>query len=983
MLEETYLKFKKNILPKMKKMQPNFQEPVVEYCEPDQVIDICSYNHYPVLDKSSQKQEQHNDDNDIYDTSELEHEFEYGIYEDVFKTEQLMAKLKRIDEAEKENKKLRDVQFEDFPLEQFSDAGRVANEGDPQLKAAADMELYDLEKRAIQIDKYKYEYENSSDTTDDNSSQSADDNSSQCADDNSSRRADEIASQRADDNSSQSAADDDDLLKTEVSHVQLPTVGEKYHVKHDDNTLRKMVYGPTYVPYNEDGQKLLLPQTTDMSQKDNLKLLYNSLPEGNCDNQYESLEQAVNDLETFQYSHETSTKHVLVQGVYVGSASPLIADIKTQPYSMLTYLDDGMMTGTYDNTHDIPIYIDNGSTLNIMPTHFYDNAYYLHHLPKVPTAAKTIHTGNGPVKTHFWIDILLNIQGCMIQFKLLVCDTQAQTWILLSKMALEQLQTWQDYSTNTLYVKQTAIPLHAIQNIELLPDRKMTIEVFADRTNELQYKELIEGQGIVWVWSNDSSKPLQPIVATFHNDKTLITFENTTGKMQYISKGAKVAVLDMHSKDGGMTNFEWDIPTDDEGNLVLYAYTFASSLEPTKLANEDPVLQAETTIEVSQTPNKHAVETGNTEDPYPWLDSDDPRRKMTDEEILRLKVPVDKSILTAAEKECLIKLMLENTATFSIRDEIGTCPYFEVKLKLRDDKPFFVRPYNIREDQKPIIQKEMDRLEKLGIICKGLTGYSSPVLLVKRKQQNLYRVVTNFRVLNERLVQVNHAFPIVHDCLEAIGASKCEVMSVLNLRDAYHTLPLAEESQKYCGLTPYYGSPTYVYLRMGMGMSCSPALWQQFVHIIWEQLPNKERYKIIMDDILIFSTKEQHWEDLANLFEVLIRFGLKISPHKCQLFRDKLVYMGLEFLIKDGTAHYTAMRDKCDAIHNMKAPKSVKECRIFCRMVNFLSTFCKNLRQLLIPIYELTKKHACFVWTDKHQKAFEEIKQLLVKPPVL
>ena len=124
------------------------------------------------------------------------------------------------------------------------------------------------------------------------------------------------------------------------------------------------------MPYNEVSQKLLLPQTTDMSRKDNLKLLYNSLPEGMCDNQYESLEQDVNDIETFNYSHETSTKHVLVQGVYVGSASPLIADIKTQPYSMLTYLDDGMMTGTYDNTHDIPIYIDNGSTLNIMPTHF-------------------------------------------------------------------------------------------------------------------------------------------------------------------------------------------------------------------------------------------------------------------------------------------------------------------------------------------------------------------------------------------------------------------------------------------------------------------------------------------------------------------------------------------------------------------------------------------------------------------------------------
>ena len=538
MLEETYLKFKKNILPKMKKIQPNFQEPLVEYCEPEHVIDICSYNHYPVLDKASQKPEQHNYGNDIYDTSELEHKFEYGIYEDVFKTEQLMAELKRIDEAEKENKKLRDVQFEDFPLEQFSDAGRVANEGDPHLKAAADTELYDLEKRAIQIDIDKHKYENSSDNTDANSSSCADDNSSRSYYDNSSRSA------------------DDDIPQTEVSHVQLPTVSEENHVNTDDNTLHKMVYGPTYVPYNEDCQKLLLPQTTDMSRKDNLKLLYNSLPEGMCDTEYESLEQAVNDVETFQYFHETSTKHVLVQGVYVGLASPLIADIKTQPYSMLTYLDDGMMTGIYDNTHDIPIYIDNGSTLNIMPTHFYDNAYYLHHLPKAPTAAKTIHTGNGPVKTHFWIDILLNVQGCMIQLKLLVCDTQAQTRILLNKMALEQLQTWQDYSTNTLYIRQTAIPLNAIQNIELLPERKTTIEVIADRNNELQYKELIEGQGIVWVWSNDSSKPLQPIVATFHNDKTLITFENTTGQTQYISKGAKVAILNMHSKDGGMTNFE-------------------------------------------------------------------------------------------------------------------------------------------------------------------------------------------------------------------------------------------------------------------------------------------------------------------------------------------------------------------------------------------------------------------------------------------
>ena len=57
-----------------------------------------------------------------------------------------------------------------------------------------------------------------------------------------------------------------------------------------------------------------------------------------------------------------------------------------------------------------------------------------------------------------------------------------------------------------------------------------------------------------------------------------------------------------------MTNFEWDIPTDGDGNLVLCVHTFASSLEPTKLANEDPLLQAETKIAVSQAPREEQVQ---------------------------------------------------------------------------------------------------------------------------------------------------------------------------------------------------------------------------------------------------------------------------------------------------------------------------------------------------------------------------------------
>ena len=97
--------------------------------------------------------------------------------------------------------------LEIFHLNKFSDAGKVANEGDPQLKAAADTELYEIEKRAIQIDTEKYEYDNFSGRTDDT-------NSSQ-------RAEDDYNSQRADDD------DENDILQTQVSHVQLPKNGEK------------------------------------------------------------------------------------------------------------------------------------------------------------------------------------------------------------------------------------------------------------------------------------------------------------------------------------------------------------------------------------------------------------------------------------------------------------------------------------------------------------------------------------------------------------------------------------------------------------------------------------------------------------------------------------------------------------------------------------------------------------------------------------
>ena len=111
---------------------------------------------------------------------------------------------------------------------------------------------------------------------------------------------------------------------------------------------------------------------------------------------------------------------------------------------------------------------------------------------------------------------------------------------------------------------------------------------------------------------------------------------------------------------------------------------------------------------------------------------------MTDSEIIRMKLNLDDSMLNGTQKEEFLAKLDEFHDVFSLRDEIGTCPFIEVHLKLKDETPFFVRPYPMREEPKRVIQKEMDRLEHLGINWKGLTSYSSPVVLVKWKNKNLY-----------------------------------------------------------------------------------------------------------------------------------------------------------------------------------------------------------------------------------------------------
>ena len=120
----------------------------------------------------------------------------------------------------------------------------------------------------------------------------------------------------------------------------------------------------------------------------------------------------------------------------------------------------------------------------------------------------------------------------------------------------------------------------------------------------------------------------------------------------------------------------------------------------------------------------------------------------------------------------------------------------------------------------------MKRLCYLGILKKGISAYTSLVMLISRKVTQDKRVVTDFRHLNTRIAKNNLAYPLIKDTFATLGNSKCDVLLVLDLKGAFHSLRLSESSKKYCGILPYCGSASYLYQRMPMGLNVSPAIWQ-------------------------------------------------------------------------------------------------------------------------------------------------------------
>ena len=177
-----------------------------------------------------------------------------------------------------------------------------------------------------------------------------------------------------------------------------------------------------------------------------------------------------------------------------------------------------------------------------------------------------------------------------------------------------------------------------------------------------------------------------------------------------------------------------------------------------------------------------------------------------------------------------------------------------------------------------------------------------------------------------RIAKNNLVYPLLRDTFALLGSSKCEVMLILDLKDAFHSLQLSEKSQKYCGILPCFGSASYLYQRMPMGLNVSPPIWPAYINTILNSLQSRKYCETIMDDLLLFTpSKKGCRAKLEDFLKALGKNGFNISPKKCQLFRMELQYMGNTIFIKDRRVCVKPLCNGLEAMQKIKPPTMAKQ----------------------------------------------------------
>ena len=242
-------------------------------------------------------------------------------------------------------------------------------------------------------------------------------------------------------------------------------------------------------------------------------------------------------------------------------------------------------------------------------------------------------------------------------------------------------------------------------------------------------------------------------------------------------------------------------------------------------------------------------------------------------------------------------------------------------------------------------------LEK-GIIQESVSPWSSPVVLVKKKDRS-YRFCVDFRKVNKVTKVDSFPMPLVADALDSLAGAS--VFSVLDLKSGFWQIQMQEDSKQKTAFATHNG--LYEFLTMPFGLVNSGASFQRLMGHILRGL--EYRFALIyIDEIVIFSKSvDEHLVPLKEVFRRLHDANVNLNPKKCSFFKQRVEYLG-QVVTPEGISPNP---DKVRVVQEFPTPTNLKELRSFLGLANYYRRFVRGFSNIANPLNALTKKNVPFV----------------------
>ena len=198
----------------------------------------------------------------------------------------------------------------------------------------------------------------------------------------------------------------------------------------------------------------------------------------------------------------------------------------------------------------------------------------------------------------------------------------------------------------------------------------------------------------------------------------------------------------------------------------------------------------------------------------------------------------------------------------------------------------------------------------------------------------------------------------------------------IDLSMGFYIFMLNEKAQNLCVISTPFG--LYKYLRLPMGLSISPDIFQSVMHPLFQDM---DKVECFIDDIGIF-TNGSFQEHLEKVEKVLIRLEqnvFTVNPRKCEWACEETEYLGF-LLTREGIK---SMSNKVAAIIKIDRPTSTKNVRSFVGLVNYYKDMWPKRAHILAPLSELCSTRVKFKWEERHEIAFQSMKEIVAKDVML